>query len=70
MAAENQVWEVALRPGTAGKTPNPVSGKYSFMFVCLFWALITKIQPDIGRVGRVYREVVAHKKSLQEYRRP
>ncbi len=30
----NQSWEVALRPETAGKTSNPVSGKYSFMFVC------------------------------------
>ncbi len=28
-------WEVALRPETAGKTPNPVYGKYSYMLVCL-----------------------------------
>ncbi len=29
----NQSWKVALRPGTAGKTSNPVPRKYSFMFV-------------------------------------
>ncbi len=28
-------WEEARRLETAGKTPNPVSGKDSFMFVCL-----------------------------------
>ncbi len=28
----NHAWEVALRPGTAGKTSNPIFGKYSFMF--------------------------------------
>ncbi len=31
--------KVALRPGTAGEKSNPVSGKYDFMFVCVFWAL-------------------------------
>ncbi len=30
----NQSWTGALRPGTAGKTSNPVSGNYSFMVVC------------------------------------
>ncbi len=35
----NQSWEVALRPGAAGKTSKPASGKCSFMFVYLFWAL-------------------------------
>ncbi len=30
----NQSWEVAQWPGAAGKTLNPVSGKYSFVFVC------------------------------------
>ncbi len=38
---EIQPWEVALQPGTAGKTSNLVSGKYSFMFVCL-WALTSR----------------------------
>ncbi len=33
-----QRWEVALGLGTAGKTSNPVSGKYSVMLV-FFWAL-------------------------------
>jgi hypothetical protein len=31
----NQSWKVALRPVTAGKSSNPASGKYSFMFVCV-----------------------------------
>ncbi len=37
-AIGNLSWAVALRPGTAGKTSNPASGKDSFMFV-RFWAL-------------------------------
>ncbi len=29
----NQSWKMTLRPGTAGKRSNPVSGKYSLMLV-------------------------------------
>ncbi len=32
----SQSWEVALRPGAAGNTSNPVSGKYSFTFVLFY----------------------------------